>query len=387
MSNNFSSLVAFYKKCEQEDNNPRTFFCNINSSLELDEINTIYQEVCNYKEVNTSQKLRLGENRFRINDKRIFRDINDFIKKDFLRTKFSSEVNTIDSAEYYFVKEKESSFDKDNNRVINRYFLLKLFIKKMYDLSYYSNDKNLIFFSNKNIEVSLEPTDNIINETINILSSINELQNDNIIKFINWLEQDNVKTHFDEVKSIFSNVLVDVLSNIKKVTLINVLQNMDRIIEYTRGQFLLYLENFKYEKLIDKIGENSEKFIEKINDIINKAIAQILGLPIFIAIGKFIDSDYSTIKVIIFCFSVILYCLIIFDNSKKIDFIKEKFYIFESELPTELENQQWSLSKNFIRNRIKFFYQIQCILKCSLILIISYILICNFIMTIIHKYI
>nr|WP_221410789.1 hypothetical protein [Ornithobacterium rhinotracheale] len=345
--------LTLIKELSSNENFEKTGLFTIDSSLEVGK--TIHLEF-------ETPKSKFG---------RFYDTIESFVKGDMALINDDS----LRQSPYYIKSEDIASFDENQPQTILNYLVIKDFLYQLIEMSSYTDNVNrkLIFFSKKTFELSFD----ISNHTDTLVSLLTNLHNKDyyksIINFKEWLNDEETSSHIDEKKSILAFVLSDMFSHKQNANFINVIEFIQDINKSVQAQYALYLENFSYEKFVKKLEENSEKFVTKINDTINKVLPQFLGLPLLTAIPvalKSGDNWLIYLALLIYC----IICICALSHQKLVlDYIKEDVKNFEEKgkIPEKLRSQ-WDIDETRINKLIQRQKTLYCILLITAILCLIY---------------
>lgn len=357
MSLDFQELVKFYRKAKRDKKTGKfTYFIenieNLNLIEELisednyliSKLNVIdgSLEVGQLVSVDTSQPdAKFG---------RLYDTIEKFLVADMKL--ITNE--TYRETPYYIIFEEVASFDEKMPKVLLSYKIIKEFILQLMSMDAYTDKvrKNLIFFSRKTLELSID-VDGKIRDFISELEKIDKDLCTRITNFNQWLsDRSETNSHSDEKKSILAFVLSDILP--EKPDIIHVVRRIETIIQAVQAQYGLYLENFSYAKFVKKLEENSEKFITRINDTINKVLPQLLGVPFLAAIVTVLKAgENALVYAALFTYCLISILVLKYQKAVLDDIWDEiKKYIEAGKIPGELKSQ-WIVYKNKFHKFIK----------------------------------
>lgn len=354
MSLVFSDLVLIYRESEPVDgSDKRAFYINTEMKLEL--LNQLLSDE-NYADTaleseNTpilgeTVKLTFGTPKPQFG--RFFKKLDDLIKFDITQLNNTS----LSQSSFFITSENIASFD-ENVPVLESYQVVMAFLKQLITMDSYTDmvNKKLIFFSKKTFELSVDITPRL-SEFSQFIRDLDDEQRELVIDFQEWLNDEETSSHIDEKKSILAFVLSDSLSS--EANFLDVIQQVSRISEAVQAQYALYLENFSYKQFVKKLEENTEKFVGKINDTINKVLPQFLGLPFLTVIPSALKSEDNWLIYL----ALILYCVICgyaLTNQKLIlDHIRQDVDRFEDKgkIPEKLK-EQWREDKSRIEKLLR----------------------------------
>lgn len=178
-----------------------------------------------------------------------------------------------------------------NENLINTINLILKFIHTLKSI-YYSNNSQVVVFGKTHSEIPIKPRES--KRYLSIASNYDD-KKDSLIKLHTWLTSnvdianEDIKNklllHEAEKHTILATEIIDNLSltpNNDKIFVM--LDNIDVIYQSAISKYSLYLDDFKFSKFNDKIAEYAEKFLEKTDAIITSLQAQILAIPLAIAL-------------------------------------------------------------------------------------------------------
>lgn len=289
----------------------------------------------------------------------LYDTFDSFLKADFQRTASSDDSL---AKPFYIKGMKYSSEDIETPEIIKNYTTVKSLLLRLSEMSVYQDTVNhkLVFVSKKTFELHY----NIQRSSIEFKKLLNDLTNQQIItikQLCNWLSDDKTSKHIDEKKSILAFVLASIQQPDTALNIIDVLKRIQEINQAIRAQYDLYLEDFKYENFVKKLEENSEKFINRVNDSISKVLSQVLALPIAAAIPALLRGNQiqiDNIGQIVIALALIAYATICYFaltvQSEILKNIKNQVEQFEEngKIPSSLK-EQWLKDKEQIDSLIK----------------------------------
>ena len=194
--------------------------------------------------------------------------------------------------------------------------------------------------------------------------------------FCNWLDVSDVNRHSNERKSILSSVLFDIQAGSEPLGICEVIENVERLYTSAKGQFDNYLEDFKYEKFVQKLEENSEKFIGRVNDSISKVLSQILALPIAAAAPVILKGQGKSSEIVIYL-ALLVYatiCYFALSTQKAVlDHLESEVNNFGKEgmLPKSL-GEKWNIEKKKILLLIDKQTHLYWIMRGIICIVIAY---------------
>ena len=143
----------------------------------------------------------------------------------------------------------------------------------------YRHGNTLIFLGKNAIEVRCIFSEDAALEMTALMRTISAGQAEKIRNFSLWLQEGD-EGHQAEKRQIFSFALGNLLHAESTWNIARLLENFTLLEKEVRGQYRLYMENFRYEKFVKKLEESSEKFVTRINDTLSKIFSQVLALPV-----------------------------------------------------------------------------------------------------------
>lgn len=313
----------------------------------------------------------------------------EMLKGDFSRTirdKFSSLSHKI-----YIVNINYYSEDNEQPKEINNYILVKELFINLKKMAVYNAAENnqLIFFGKKRFELDYD-VQPLISEFEKALVNFNDIKISTIQNFNKWLDDKDTSKHLDEKKSILAAVLEEQFKINEFLNVVDVIDNIESIDTSVRSQYNLYLEDFKYEKFVKKLEENSEKFVSRINDSISKVLSQVLALPIAVAVPTILKNtqpsspqNFDMFGMLIVYFSLLAYtivCYVALQSQKTVlENIDNEVENFESrgKIPNALQSQ-WKDDKDkiilLIQSQRYLYWTLMIVVGCAFILSIIKIL-------------
>lgn len=374
MSATFSDLVQIYRKTELINGSAlRAFYIQTEEQLNI--LNQLLSdENYNNTALSTKNELKLGSTvnlNFGTPKPQFGRfcdTLDDLIKSDFAQ--FNNPA--LFQAPFFIVSDN-ISFD-ENVPIIKSYQLVKDFLQQLIKICSHINvlNRKLIFYSSKTFELSIDVGDKL-SEFAQSIRELNDDECKKIKELQNWFNDEITKNHFSEKKSILIYVLhnrfssKDELSETKfaEANFFDVIKNIEKISKEVYVQYGLYLENFSYEKFIDKLGKNTDAFINKINDTTSKVQLQFLGLPFLTAVPSALkswDNCFIYLALILYC---VIYGLALYNQKFILDNIKQDVEDFENKgkIPEDLRNE-WEKNKNRINKSLSnqlCLYKVLCI--------------------------
>lgn len=366
MTISFSDLVKFYSKADFSSESGYVSYCIENES-ELTLINQITDDN-NFDDAQIeviSGSPAIGSiMSFNVNDPNmdlgwLYLTFEEFIKGDFSRI-LSRQARA--NNPYYIQELNYSSSDEIVPNLIEKYNVIKRLLRQLDFMCVYSDiiNKKLIFFSKHTFELSYDMSGQL-NDFNSLICNMNGDLIVAINDFCGWLDDDQTSKHIDEKKSMLAFGLAGYKDREKSLHIFDIIQDIKNLDTNVRSQYDLYLEDFKYEKFVKKLEENSEKFVNRINESISKVLSQVLALPIAAVApiilktsGKpLLDSSQSIIYLGLLSYAIICYFALIaqkevLDNiAKLVNSSKQK-----DKIPTSLKIQ-WEEDKKQINSLIK----------------------------------
>lgn len=356
MSISFSELVIFYKKLSSIDDNDIGVY-KINTTNDLNLIKKVLycfpqtQILKVSGELELKQELLLKINHPDLDLGRFYKNFTDYIKGDFA----SIHKSKLNNSEFYIFEDKYFDIEGIKLEKVGSYKCVKKLFECLDEMSTYSDQtkKKLVFFSKRVIKVDYN-INNIIAELENSIKSLTLESRSLIDDFCSWFSDENSKTHIDEKKTILSQVLQNLIEKKSEITLVDVINNLELIFKGVKGQFALYIENFKYDKYVEKLEEQSEKFIDHINNSISKIVNQVLGLPIAIAVSAVIrgsqNDGFWIIYTVVIAYSIICFLALIAQKFS-LNYISSSVDNYDKKLP-QYFNERWEDEKKHIKGLI-----------------------------------
>lgn len=284
---------------------------------------------------------------------RTFKKFKDFIKGDFPRVLSS---NNISKTPYYIEDINYSSQDDITPDTIKAYNSIQKLLSCLASMSAYldSANRKIIFVGKQTFELHYDISDDLVafEKILEGLSQNSGKKLQVIEEFCNWLDVSDVNRHSNERKSILASVLFDIQAGSKPLGICEVIENVERLYTSAKGQFDNYLEDFKYEKFVQKLEENSEKFISRVNDSISKVLSQVLALPIAAAAPVILKGQGNSNEIVIYL-ALLVYatiCYFALSTQKAVlDHLDSEVKNFgkEGKLPKSLD-EKWTIEKKKI---------------------------------------
>lgn len=308
----------------------------------------------------------------------LYQSVEEFVKSDFPKT---LSTTSISKNPYYIVKLDYYSEGSEPLDSITNYDTVKRLLQQLASICIYPDvsNKKLVFFSKYTFEVSYDIA-NCVGEFIQIFTDLNQKTKKVIDDFCDWLDDDQASKHLSEKKAILSYVLANTRENEEELNLIDIVLEIQNIYNATLAQFDLYIEDFRYEKFVKKLEENSEKFINRVNDSISKILSQVLALPIAAAIPALLRSNQIQVDYvghIIIALALISYATICYFalnvQSEVLSNIKTQVEQFEDhgKIPSSLK-EQWRKDKKQINILIQKQRHLYYVMMTVVFLVIIY---------------
>ncbi|WP_201525899.1 hypothetical protein [Psychrobacter frigidicola] len=313
----FSNLIEVYRKAEGSCHS-QTLNYSIDSDNDIALIKSITSDQnYDYTQVDVDVSSLVVGKTVQLDIKkpdhslgRIFEKFKDFIKGDFPRVLSSNNIST---TPYYIEGMDYSSQDDTTPDIINTYNSIQKLLCCLKSMSAYldSTNKKIIFVGRQTFELDYDVSKNLdaFKATLEECANDKEGKIKFIEKFCVWLGNEDISKHSDIRKSILASVLSDIPSTSKPLDMCEVIENIELLYISAQGQFDNYLEDFKYEKFVQKLEENSEKFISRVNDSISKVLSQILALPIAAAAPVILKGRGGSSEIIIYI-ALLVYAII-----------------------------------------------------------------------------
>lgn len=317
MTINFSDLVKIYRKADFEKVSVGGLY-----HIENNEMFSLVKKLTSDSNVECTRievlkgKIQIGETvELEILQPKtsigwLYDSVDDFVKGDFLRTlphsNNSKKPYYIKSIDYY-------SEDNVSPDIITAYGSIQNLLIRLENMAAYldSANRKIIFVGKQTFELHYDISKNLNGFKLLLENYAKDL--DGRVKVINdfcvWLDDGDTGKHVDVKKSILAVLLSDIQPPLKTFDIIDVVENIEFLYTSARGQLSIYLEDFKYEKFVQKLEENSEKFISRINDSISKVLSQILALPIAAAAPVILKGKSGSSEIIIYI-ALLVYAII-----------------------------------------------------------------------------
>ncbi len=376
----FSSLIEVYRKAEGschsstldfpiENDNDIALIKAITSDQNYEDTGVDLKD--DHSSLVVGQSVQLDNKRPDLNFGRLYKKFQDFIKGDF---------HNSNSIPYYIEEIDYSSTDSELPDVIISYNSIKNLLGCLTSMAVYHDTsiKKAIFVGKSTFELSYDISSDpaSFEKTIESFSK-NLSKNLEVSKnFCGWLDVNDVNKHSNERKAILASVLSDIQTGSKQLEINDVVENVERIYTAAQGQFDNYLEDFKYEKFVQKLEENSEKFISRVNDSISKVLSQILALPIAAAAPVILKGSNSNSQVIIYI-ALLVYAIIcsfaLSTQKTVLDNLSSEVKSFETQgkLPQSLKDR-WIDEKSKINELIEKQTHLYVIMAAAVYTVIVY---------------
>lgn len=369
----FADLVSIYRKSKWIHSDRATYCADTEDELGLlVALDAEYEKTgliisCESPKVDNTINLQIQPPKPAFG--RVFEDFDAFVLGDMAHIL----DDVVGSSNYYIKSDDIASTDDVISSKLENYQAIKKLIHHLTEMDSYTNQssKQLIFFSKNIFELSIDIRDKATDFSA-FISQLTLEQKEIISSFIGWLSEDAdaTKSHHDEKKSILAFVLTDTFSH--DAHLLDVLAKITDVYKSVEAQYALYISNFSYKKLLEKLSETNEKFVARINDTIGKILPQFLGLPFLTAIPTALKSADNWLVYT----ALILYCTMCFlgllTQKAALDYIKEDVKIYtDTQLPKELFDR-WKTNQKRINTLIRRQTALYWILAFSVILCFAY---------------
>ncbi|WP_131669808.1 hypothetical protein [Psychrobacter pygoscelis] len=389
MQDLFIKLVQVYRNSEGLAHSDTVSYC-ISDKCSLDLItavtNTeIFEDTSIFIETGEAKigekiKLHIGPPQPQLG--RLHRTFQDFIKADFRSIFSTSNINEVP---YYVADIDYCSQDSTEPKLILSYNVIKKLLISLERISAYLDrtNKKLIFVGKQTVEMSYDVGDSSIRFETTLREYANVNQNNIVLinKLCEWMEDESTSRHIDQKRSILTTVLSDIFPS--NVDFLEFLSNIEFIDKSVRGQYGIYLENFKYEKFVKKLEDNSEKFVNRVNDSISKVLSQVLALPIAAAVPVILKGELATNQWVVYT-SLLAYSIICYfalDSQKTVlEHIKNEVKNFDKadKLPTSMLDQ-WNSEKTkilLLADKQSYLYWTMFYITCA-VMVYSVFQLCN----------
>lgn len=251
-------------------------------------------------------------------------------------------------------------------------------LEKLLDLMIqqgYLHHHSLIFFNQHPVSISLSSNKNT-DLLCTYLRDLSENQIKSIHSLCEFFGTGEDSHHVEEKKRIFSTVLVSLFEGRAEYQLTDILGVLEKLATEVKGQYSLYLENFRYEKFVKKLEENNEKFISRINDTISKVLSQILALPIAAtALSVLSKGDLTWVGYI----ALLIYCIIcataLYIQWSILGNVKLEINHFEDsgKIPNTLK-EQWKVSRKYLEKLLQWQSYLAVVMAVTITLCLIYVL-------------
>ncbi|MGP5167352.1 hypothetical protein ACTXJ2_08340 [Psychrobacter alimentarius] len=359
MTINFSDLVTLYRKVDIKESTQAECCIEDDTTLSLIE-NLASDDNSVVTRINIlGGKLQVGEiinleiRQPELSLGWLYDSIDKFIKGDFVR---SLPDNNRSKKPYYIKDIKYYSEDISTPQIIVAYKAVRELLIRLENMSSYLDDsgRKIIFVGKQTFELHYDVSNDLgaFKTILKGLANNSENKLKTIEDFCKWLNVDDVNRHSNEKKSILASVLSDIQTSSKPLEICTVIENTERLYAAAKGQFDNYLEDFKYEKFVQKLEENSEKFISRVNDSISKVLSQILALPIAAAAPVILKGQGKSSEIVIYL-ALLVYatiCYFALSTQKAVlDHLESEVNSFgkEGKLPKSL-GEKWTIEKKKI---------------------------------------
>lgn len=356
MTINFSDLVTLYREVNFQESSQAEYCIENDAMLSLIETLTSYENsILTHVEV-LKGSLRVGETinleilQPKIGIGWLYNSVDNFVENDFVR---SLPYGTNKEKSYYIKDIRYYSEDADTPEIIVAYNAVRELLIRFESMSSYLDDsgRKIIFVGKQTFELHYDVSNDLVafRDILKRIANNSEHKLQTIKDFCKWLDVDDVNRHSNEKKSILASVLSDIQTGSQPIEIYAVIENIERLYTATKGQFDNYLEDFKYEKFVQKLEENSEKFISRVNDSISKVLSQILALPIAAAAPVILKGSNSNSQVIIYV-ALLVYAVIcsfaLSTQKAVLDNLRSEVESFEAQgkLPQSLKDR-WNIEK------------------------------------------
>lgn len=364
MTITFSDLVTLYRKVDFTESAQAE--CCIENDATLSLINNLAlgdNSVATRVEV-LEGELKVGETvKLQIRQPELtlgwlYDDVDRFMKGDFVR---SLPNDKADSKPYYIKDIGYYSQDVDTPEIIAAYNAVRGLLIHLESMSSYldHSKRKIIFVTKRTFELHYDVSKNLDAFKVALENLTKNLEHNLKVigEFCIWLSIDDAGTHANEKKSILASVLSDIQTGSQPLEIHAIIENIDRVYRAAQGQFDNYLEDFKYEKFVKKLEENSERFISRVNDSISKVLSQILALPIAAAAPVILKGSNSDNQLIVYV-ALLVYAIIcsfaLSTQKAVLDNLSSEVEGFESEgkLPQSLKDR-WVIERGKIYDLIE----------------------------------
>ena len=356
MTINFSDLVTLYRKVDFKESTQAEYCIENDATLSLIKNLTSYDNSISTRinilkgnlEVGEAVNLEIRQPELSLGW--LYDSVNGFIKGDFVRSLPDSKK----SKKPYYIKDiKYYSEDINTPEIIVAYNAVRELLIRLESMSSYLDHSNrkIIFVGKQTFELHYDLSSNLVAFKAILEGFANNSENklETIDNFCKWLDVDDINRHSNEKKSILASVLSDIQTSSQPLEICALIENIERLYAAAKGQFDNYLEDFKYEKFVQKLEENSEKFISRVNDSISKVLSQILALPIAAAAPVILKGKSGSSEIVIYT-ALLVYAIICYfalSTQKAIlNHLKDEMADFDTQgkLPESLR-ERWGKEK------------------------------------------
>lgn len=232
----------------------------------------------------------------------------------------------------------------------------------------YRHGEALIFLGKNAIEVRCNFNEEDALAMTTLMRTISAEQAEKIRNFSLWF-QEGEEGHQAEKRQIFSFTLGNLLHEENHWNIIRLLENFTLLETEVRGQYSLYMENFRYEKFVKKLEESSEKFVTRIGDTLSKILSQVLALPIAATALNFFAKEKTAIGYVALLFYCALCFMALFNQVQILQHLKAELEDYQSsgKIP-KIFAEQWRKQEQKLQ---KLFRTQNCLAVLMEITIIS----------------
>lgn len=267
------------------------------------------------EDIKEGNKIKLRMYPLQLSEEKFYETVTDLVK-------FSNQSYPVER--FYVFSQKFDSSSPDKPLEILRYENVTKLISFLNSICDYSNDKQLVFFQNRQLSLITE-------YNVNELVDISDL--DITITHV----RDSV--YSDERKIIFINELIaklkDEPENLRFGKLISSFGILSKNYKKSHN---LYLEKYSYTKFKSELDKEIIEYSKKIQSVINDAQAKLVAIPaaFLLIIGQFDltgSKFYFNIALIIssFVFAILLEVLIS-NQYSALEFIKDDVNRFKNSI-------------------------------------------------------
>lgn len=383
MTITFSDLVALYRTVDFMESAQAECYIENDTTLSLIEnlalgensVATRVEILEGDLKVGETVKLQIRQPEFALGW--LYDDVDRFIKGNFVLSLSNDEA---DSKPYYIKDIGYYSQDINTPEIIVAYNAIKKLLIHLKGMSPYldRHKSKIVFVAKRTFELRYDVSNHLDAFKVALGKFAENLEHNLKVigEFCIWLSVDDVGRHSNEKKSILASVLSDIQNGSQPLEIYTIIENVDSIYKAAQGQFDNYLEDFKYEKFVKKLEENSEKLISRVNDSISKVLSQILALPIAAAapvILKGSDSDKQIIVYIALLVYAIICSFALSTQKAVLDNLSSEVQGFESEgkLPQSLK-VRWTTQSVKIYSLIEKQKQLYWVMIAVIYLVVTY---------------